>query len=246
MGKRTLDIVLGTVLALVLLPVMLVLALVTAVMFRGFPLFIHERVGERGRPIKFVKLRSMPRETPKYATQDLVEDIPIPAFARFLRRTHLDELPQLFLVPFGHLSLVGPRPAMPEEYEPVDAHYRDVRLTVPQGCTGLWQIGLHTDNLPSAAPQYDFFYVDNTSIRLDLLILGWTAMRMVGLGRPHSLDDIPRWARRALPVPTPADAPQSAGAPVALANGGGGGGFAPEAAVAMSAHATPAAGLGDS
>jgi lipopolysaccharide/colanic/teichoic acid biosynthesis glycosyltransferase len=236
--------VLGTLLALALLPVMVVLAVVLAIIFRGSPLFVHERVGERGRPIRFVKLRSMPRETPKYATQDKVEDIDIPRFARFLRRTHLDELPQLFLVPFGRLSLVGPRPAMPEEYEPVDADYRDVRLTVPQGCTGLWQIGRHTDRLPSHAPEYDFFYVDHTSVRLDLLILWWTALRMVGLGQARSLDDIPSWARRAIPAPVVADVRQPAPAALSMANGGGG--FTPEAAVAMSAHATPVAGLGDS
>jgi lipopolysaccharide/colanic/teichoic acid biosynthesis glycosyltransferase len=194
-GKRAIDVVLGTLLALLLLPLMLLLAVAAAVTFGSWPLFVHDRIGQDGRRIRFVKLRSLPRETPKYATQDKV-DVAIPPFARFIRSRHLDELPQLFLVPFGHLSLVGPRPAMPEEYEPVDPRYRQVRLTVPQGCTGLWQIGLHSAGLPSDSPQYDFFYVENASIRLDLLILWWTALAMLGLGRARSINDVPAWARR--------------------------------------------------
>lgn len=158
------DVVGGTLLALALLPVMLLLALASAITYRSWPLFFHERIGAGGRRIRFVKLRSLPTDTPKYATYDKL-DSNISRFARFVRRTHLDELPQLFLVPFGHLSLVGPRPAMPEEHEPVDSHYRDMRLAVPQGCTGLWQIGLHTEGLPSEAPEYDSFYVEHASVQ---------------------------------------------------------------------------------
>ncbi len=195
MAKRALDVVLGTLLGVLLLPLMVVLAVVAAITFRCWPLFVHERIGEGGRRIRFVKLRSMPRHAPMYATKGEL-DVDIPRFGRFLRRRHLDELPQLFLVPFGHLSLVGPRPAMPEEYEPVDPQYRAVRLTVPQGCTGLWQVGLHTDHLPSHAPEYDFFYVENANVRLDLLILWWTVLSVLGLSKGRSIDDIPSWACR--------------------------------------------------
>ena len=195
MAKRALDVAVGTLLALLVLPLIVVLAIAVAVEFRAWPFFVHERIGEGGRPLRFVKLRSLPPSTPKYATKDRI-DVEVSRFGRLLRRTHLDELPQLFLVIGGQLSLVGPRPGMPEEYEPVDAYYRRTRLTVPQGCTGLWQIGTHTYGLPSEAPEYDFFYVENASVRLDLLVLWWTGRLMVGLGRARSLDDVPRWALR--------------------------------------------------
>lgn len=195
MGKRALDVTLGALLALLLVPLMVVLAVVVGITFRAWPLFVHERIGEGGRRIRFVKLRSMPPTAPKYATYEKL-NVEIPRFGQFLRRTHLDELPQLFLVPFGYLSLVGPRPAMPEEYEPVDAGYREMRLTVPQGCTGLWQVGQHTDGLPSDTPEYDSFYVEHASVRLDLVVLWWTGLLMLGIGRGRSLDDVPAWALR--------------------------------------------------
>jgi len=227
-GKRALDVVLGTALALLLLPLMLLLAVAAAITFRCWPLFVHERIGQGGRRIRFVKLRSLPRETPKYARKDRFE-LNAPPFGRFMRSTHLDELPQLFLVPFGHLSLVGPRPAMPEEHEPVDSEYREVRLTVPQGCTGLWQIGQHTDHLPSHAPEYDLFYVEHASVRLDLLIMWWTALSMLGIDRrTRSIDDIPAWARRR--VVSVADEPM----PAWPAAGGAG----VESAVALSSQAS--------
>lgn len=195
MGKRALDVVVGTLLALLLLPVMIVLAVAAGLTYRAWPLFVHERIGEGGRRIRFIKLRSLPADYPKYATYDKI-NLNIPRFGQFIRRTHLDELPQLFLVPFGHLSLVGPRPAMPEDHEPVDPQYREARLAVPQGCTGLWQVGRHTDGLPSDAPEYDYFYVDHASMRLDLVILWWTALLMLGIRRARSLDEVPAWALR--------------------------------------------------
>lgn len=123
--------------------------------------------------------------------------------ARFLRRTHLDELPQLLLVPFGTMSLVGPRPKMPDAYEPVDPGYRATRLRVRQGCTGLWQIGPDTDRLPDEAPEYDAFYVEQATLRLDLWILWRTVLCMTKIGRPVPLERIPQWLLRAssrLPV----------------------------------------------
>lgn len=187
--------VVGTLLGVLLLPVMIVIAIIAGLTLRAWPLFMHERIGEGGRRIRFVKIRSLPADFPKYATYDKL-DAGIPRFGQFIRRTHLDELPQLFLVPFGHLSLVGPRPAMPEDHEPVDASYRDMRLTVPQGCTGLWQVGLHTQGLPSHTPEYDSFYIEHANMRLDLLVLWWTGLLMLGIGRARSLDEVPAWALR--------------------------------------------------
>jgi len=95
---------------------------------------------------------------------------------------------------------------MPDAYEPVDPDYAERRVQVPQGCTGLWQVGLHSYDLPSASPQYDDFYLDHASIRLDLWILWRTALLVLRLGPPVGLDDVPLWitgplaARRTEPV----------------------------------------------
>src|SRR5207248_607570 len=133
--KRVIDVVLGGVLSLLALPVLLVLALGTAIAFRAWPFFVQRRVGEGGDLFPMVKLRTLPPGAPKYATKHALPEMRVPAFADFLRRTHLDELPQLLLVPLGWMSLVGPRPKMPDEFEPVDPRYGRTRLTVPQGCT---------------------------------------------------------------------------------------------------------------
>jgi len=191
MAKRVLDLLLGTILALVALPVILFLALLVAVSIRAWPLFVHERVGKGGRSFRCPKLRTLPRGTPAYAMKI---DIPVVAqgrVARFLRRTHLDELPQLLLVPFGKMSLVGPRPKMPDGYEPVDPTYAMVRGQVTQGCTGLWQISRHKSGMPHQSPDYDYFYVQHQSIALDLWILWRTALGMAGIGRPIELRDVP-------------------------------------------------------
>lgn len=169
-SKRIVDVVAGSLLALVAVPLVVVLAVVLAVTFRAWPFFVQERLGLQGHPFRIVKLRTLHPGTGAYLLKDELAPDAAPRLAQALRRWHLDELPQLLLVPLGRLSLVGPRPKMPDGYEPVEAAYGKRRVLVPQGCTGLWQIGLHTHLLPSDAPEYDLFYVAHASLRLDLWI----------------------------------------------------------------------------
>lgn len=192
-AKRVFDILIGVPLAIVALPVILVLAAGVAASLHCWPFFVQERIAMGGRHFRFLKLRTLPADTPRYASKLEVE-MRTRAFTRFLRRTHLDELPQLFLVPLGTMSLVGPRPKMPDAFEPAPLPYTAARVQVPQGCTGLWQIGQHTSVLPHDAPQYDLFYLGHSSLRLDLWILWRTVLKLTGLGRPRALDDIPPWA----------------------------------------------------
>jgi lipopolysaccharide/colanic/teichoic acid biosynthesis glycosyltransferase len=192
--KRTIDVLVGTLLALVSIPVILVLAVVVAVALRGWPFFVQERIGRHGRPIRMVKLRTLPPNMPKYALKRDLPDMHVPAVLKFLRRRHIDELPQLLLVPLGRLSLVGPRPKMPDHVEPVDPAYNWARTRVPQGCTCLWQISDRTDVLPSEASEYDWFYLERWSLRLDLWILWRTVVQLAGLAGPVTLDMIPAWA----------------------------------------------------
>ena len=194
MGKRLFDAVLGAVLALVALPFIVGFALALAITLRAWPFFLQERIGQHGRPFKILKLRTLPASTPRYALKDSLDFTALPAFARFLRRTHLDELPQLFCVVAGKLSLVGPRPKMPDAHEPVDPAYAAVRQSVRQGCTGLWQVGRDAEGLPHEAPEYDFFYIENRSMLMDLWILWQTVLVVTGLSKGVALDATPQWA----------------------------------------------------
>lgn len=216
-AKRAFDLAMAILLTVVTLPIVVVLAAISAVVLREWPFFVQERVGRQGRPIPFVKVRTLPSaRINAYELKANWTEADLPAVMRAMRRLHLDELPQLWLVVSGHLSLVGPRPKMPDEVEPVPLEYSQARIAVPQGCTCLWQIGRDTDRLPSDSPQYDYWYLFQGGLRLDLWILTWTALQMLGIGTPKTIDDVPGWARSrgwaqlepsADPVETPVQAP---------------------------------------
>lgn len=204
-GKRLLDIGLGAALAVAALPVIVVLALGVAASLRTWPFFVQRRVGRGGRSFPFPKLRTLPRTTPRYASKyEIPTDIGrLPAF---LRRSHLDELPQLLLVPFGWMSLVGPRPEMPEDFIPSPRWFVEARTSVPQGCTGLWQVSPHTHLMLHEAPEYDLFYVRHASVRLDLWILWRTLRQFIRAAGPAQLGDVPVWVKNRSAKPLSADA----------------------------------------
>ena len=115
-------------------------------------------------------------------------------FGQFLRKFHLDELPQLWLVVWGTMSLVGPRPEMPSLAATFDPDFVAERMTVKPGCTGLWQISTASAGLIGEAPEYDLLYIRSESIRLDLWVLARTASEMLGRAPLTSIDDVPVWA----------------------------------------------------
>ncbi len=193
--KRAIDVVLGTILAVLALPVVLLLALVTVVNLRAWPFFVQTRIGAGGVPFRLVKLRTLPASTDHYADKRAIESIPLTWISRTLRRTHLDELPQLFLVPIGLMSLVGPRPEMPFLHERMNPSFARRRTEVRPGCTGLWQIGQGCAGLIAEAPQYDLHYVDNQSVLLDLWIV-WRSVAMVLGSNTVSPADVPSWLPR--------------------------------------------------
>jgi lipopolysaccharide/colanic/teichoic acid biosynthesis glycosyltransferase len=196
-AKRAFDIIVGALLCLLVLPVVALLAVVLAFQQRSFDVFfIHSRIGYGGALVTIPKLRTLRRDTHPYADKTVVELVPVSAFARLLRRTHLDELPQLFLVPLGRLTLVGPRPRMIDEaVDDGDEAFCDLRTSVPQGCTGLWQVGAHTSGRVSDTPAYDCFYVARRTLRMDLWVMWRTVAQLAG-AQPVSLDRVPRWTMR--------------------------------------------------
>jgi lipopolysaccharide/colanic/teichoic acid biosynthesis glycosyltransferase len=181
-GKRSLDVVLGSALALLAAPLILVLSVASAVSFRAWPIFVQPRVGRAGRRFSCLKIRSLPATAPPAADKHEVARIPTSGLGRFLRATHLDELPQLFLVPLGVMSLVGPRPAIPELLERFPSRALDARLRVRPGCTGLWQVSEAAHGPIYASPEYDRFYVTHCSLKLDVQILVKTVLVMFTSG----------------------------------------------------------------
>ncbi|MCX7015551.1 MAG: sugar transferase [Candidatus Sumerlaeota bacterium] len=133
--------------------------------------FVHGRVGKDGKLFRLYKFRTMrPKVDPQAPAPVDSSDPRVTPAGRWLRRTSLDELPQILNVLRGEMSLVGPRPEMPfivEQYE----EWQRRRLDVPPGLTGLWQV-VGRKNLPLRYNlEYDFYYIRNQSLWLDLTIL---------------------------------------------------------------------------
>lgn len=192
-AKRTFDILVAGTAVVIALPVIVLSALGSAVALRAWPFFTQERIGWHGERFRFLKVRTLPVDVPRYTDKHQLEMTEIPAFCRLLRRLHLDELPQLFLVLTGHMSLVGPRPEMPYLHERMPEEFRELRTSVRPGCTGLWQVSASCSDLIGVSPEYDRFYLSNRSLRLDLWVLLQTSLKMIGLGRALTLQALPSW-----------------------------------------------------
>ncbi len=189
--KRGMDVVLSAFALIALLPLMGLIALAIKVDSPHGPvLFRQVRIGKNGRPFHLYKFRSMIPEADliKQHLKDLNEadgplfkirnDPRLTRVGRILRRFSLDELPQLVNVLRGEMSLVGPRPALPEEvahYEP----WHHKRLTVTPGITGLWQISGRSDLSFDEMMLLDVYYVENWSLLLDLRILLLTIPKVI-------------------------------------------------------------------
>jgi exopolysaccharide biosynthesis polyprenyl glycosylphosphotransferase len=184
-GKRAFDLV-GAALGIVLLaPVLGLVALAIRLDDGGPVLFRQTRVGRGGAPFSICKFRTMCVDAEQRLADlrmgndgagplfKLHDDPRVTRVGRFLRRTSLDELPQLWNVLVGTMSLVGPRPALPSEVE----RYRDFddrRLLVTPGLTGLWQVSGRSDLDWAEGVRLDQYYVENWSFLHDIVILART------------------------------------------------------------------------
>jgi len=188
--KRAIDVV-GAVVGLVLLSPVLAIAAVAVYLTDGSPiLFRQPRVGFRGRPFTIVKFRSMCHDAEeRYAELAALSDTRGAAFkmtndpritriGRILRKTSIDELPQLWNVLRGDMSLVGPRPAPPREVILYEAWHLQ-RLTVKPGITGAWQISARLDDDFDRRAVLDIEYVERWSLLLDLRILVGTIPALI-------------------------------------------------------------------
>jgi lipopolysaccharide/colanic/teichoic acid biosynthesis glycosyltransferase len=212
--KRTIDILLGALLALLALPLIVLLAVGCAIALRARPFFVQRRIGKDGRPFALPKLRTLRPTVSGTATKYELDPAQIPRYCQFLRRTHLDELPQLLLVPLGAMSLVGPRPEMPCLLERYPGDVVAVRTSVRPGCTGLWQVSDASRMLIHESPEFDLAYIEHRNARLDFWIL--YRPTLIGLtGRADAtLADVPGWAWRATAAPSTGGAFEAAPEPV--------------------------------
>lgn len=169
MWKRAFDIAASAAGLLILAPLMALIALAVA-LDSGFPVcFAQVRMGRGFRPFRLWKFRTMRNGVPGPRVT-VAGDPRVTRVGRWLRRTKLDELPQLWNVLRGDMSLVGPRPALPEEA----AGYREwqrSRLNAAPGITGLWQVSGRSDLPFDEMILLDLYYIENWSPLLDLSIL---------------------------------------------------------------------------
>jgi lipopolysaccharide/colanic/teichoic acid biosynthesis glycosyltransferase len=192
-GKRALDLCIGLPLALISLPVVAVAALVSLAALRTNPFFVHDRVGHGGSTFRVVKVRTLPRTTGAYVDKFAIDADRVPRATQLLRQLHLDELPQLWLVVAGSMSLVGPRPEMRNLHDDMDPTFAELRCKVRPGLTGLWQISPHCVGLIGQRPEYDRIYIEMRSWRMDLWIAARTVLKILGRGTVH-LYEVPEWA----------------------------------------------------
>ena len=180
-AKRTADLVWATVLLILLLPVLLIIAAVVRVTSRGQVIFRQQRIGKDGRPFVIYKFRTMTAGADRsqlgtYAHRD---DPRITPVGKILRRTSVDELPQLVNILRGDMSIVGPRPDLPHHVEKyTDCQRR--RLEVRPGITGWAQVSGRNDLSWEERIKLDGEYIERWSLLLDLAVLAKTAGVVLG------------------------------------------------------------------
>jgi Undecaprenyl-phosphate galactose phosphotransferase WbaP len=195
--KQTTDYLIALPLALVSAPLIAALALWIMAVSGGSPFYAQLRAGKDGRAIKVWKLRTMYLDAAARLEQHLAEhpgarrewdryfklsDDPriLPGIGRFLRRTSLDELPQIVNVIRGEMSLVGPRPFPKYHLDRFDLSFQALRSSVIPGITGLWQVSARSDGDLEVQQALDTYYIRNWSVWIDLYILSRTLGAVIG------------------------------------------------------------------
>ena len=184
--KRMMDLALSIISLPIVLPVLLLASIAIRLDTPGPAFFIQERIGQHGRHFRLYKLRTMVANAEELKASVLdsrtvhfktLADPRITRVGRFLRKTSLDELPQLFNVIRGEMSLVGPRPTSLNlaTYEP----WHERRLDVRPGVTGLWQVRGRNAMTFDERVRLDLEYIDHLSLANDLKLLGQTVLVVV-------------------------------------------------------------------
>ena len=180
--KRGMDVFLSSIALIILLPVFAIIALAIKLESKGPIFFKHTRIGKEGKIIKIYKFRSMvqnaeelikkftPEQMKEYKENyKLADDPRITKVGKFLRKTSLDELPQLINIIKGDLSIIGPRPVVQEELEKYGTNTQKF-LSVTPGLTGYWAANGRSDTTYEERMQMELFYIDNLSFKMDIKV----------------------------------------------------------------------------
>ena len=194
-SKRAFDLLVSLLLIIIISPILLIIALAVKLSSPGPVFFVYSRIGENGKPFKYFKFRSMisgahalrfDKEFLK-RQENLRQGSPMMKFkddprvtkvGKFLRRFSLDELPELFNVAIGKMSLVGPRPHEIEEVAKYETYHRRV-LSIKPGITGMAQVSGRSDLDFDDEVKLDVWYMENWSMKLDLMILFKTPLAVL-------------------------------------------------------------------
>lgn len=181
--KRVFDIVCSLIGLIVLSPVFIIISILIKTTSEGPVFFAHKRVGKGGKTIKIYKFRSMvtnaeelikkftPEQKAEYEKNFKLENDPrVTKVGKFMRKTSLDELPQLINILKGDISVVGPRPVMDVETQ-IYGNYRNMLLSVKPGLTGFWAANGRSHTTYTRRRAMEIYYVKNRSVLLDLKII---------------------------------------------------------------------------
>ena len=180
--KRFFDIVLASIGMIVLSPIFLIISLAIKLESKGPIFFKHTRIGKDGKIIKIYKFRSLvnnaedmikeftPEQMKEYKENyKLTNDPRITKVGKFLRKTSLDELPQLINIIKGDLSIIGPRPVVSDELKKYGTNTRKI-LSVTPGLTGYWAANGRSCTSYEQRMQMELFYIDNLSLKMDIKV----------------------------------------------------------------------------
>lgn len=189
--KRVIDVILASVALILLSPLFAIIAIAIKIDSKGPVFFAHKRIGKNGKIIKLYKFRSMvinaeeliksftPEQMREYKENyKLTNDPRITKVGKFLRKTSLDELPQLINIINGDLSIIGPRPVIADELEKYGTN-KDKFLSVTPGLTGYWAANGRSNTTYEQRIEMELYYIDNLSLKMDIKVFFKTILSVV-------------------------------------------------------------------
>lgn len=189
--KRVIDVILASVALILLSPLFAIIAIAIKIDLKGPVFFAHKRIGKNGKIIKLYKFRSMvinaeeliksftPEQMREYKENyKLTNDPRITKVGKFLRKTSLDELPQLINIINGDLSIIGPRPVVADELEKYGVN-KDKFLSVTPGLTGYWAANGRSNTTYEQRMEMELYYIDNLSLKMDIKVFFKTILSVL-------------------------------------------------------------------
>ena len=189
--KRVIDVILASVALILLSPLFAIIAIAIKIDSKGPVFFAHKRIGKNGKIIKLYKFKSMvinaeeliksftPEQMREYKENyKLTNDPRITKVGKFLRKTSLDELPQLINIINGDLSIIGPRPVVADELEKYGVN-KDKFLSVTPGLTGYWAANGRSNTTYEQRMEMELYYIDNLSLKMDIKVFFKTILSVL-------------------------------------------------------------------